>query len=371
MIVKVAWSSIYLQFSSFNFFMSGLFGDLLCLRFFLSWAYFWLLVNALTGFPNWYELFNTNVFILHWDVIVWSTVTFYVHFSKFLGIVLNERKVQSLPPESLPLYRMLYRNGGLSELLFQQFVWPRFELIEINKGDLLVDDENSMYLILEGTASANITLHGKTQILLLGSGEAIHIKHLHLFRQAAECEAFAEQTVHAVALTPMKLYKCRPDDMQAIARQPQTKQAYHGLLIFILTRIAERAILQERDMDHYNHSIRARRPQEWHAAFLPLPPWEEPDFRNAGSGKALEHPLWHFGVALQRSFRPPYPFIRWIPGLRHSGLPAPYDLPPAPPSVSDETQSLQKSSIKKYGSSNAGRSSSLESTSEEGKPLLV
>jgi hypothetical protein len=368
MIFKVAWSCIYLQFSSFNFFMSGLFGDLLCLRFFLSWAYFWLLVNAIAGFPSWNEFFASDVFILHYDVLAWSAITFYVHFSKFLGIVLNERKVTDIPDEFLPLYHMLYRTGGLSALLFQQFVLPRFELVEVKKGDLLVDDENSMYLILEGRASANITIRGKTQVLLLGSGEAIHFRHLHLFRQGAECEAFAEQTVHAVAQTKMKLYKTRPSDIQAIARQPQTKQAYQGLLIFVLTRIAERAILQGRDMDEYNQSVRAVE-HHWHPAFQPLAPWEEADFRNSGSGKALEHPIQHFAVALQRSFRPPYPFIRWIPGLRHAGLPAPHHLPPAPPSVSDETRSLHDHTKKKYGSHN--ESSTIDSSSEENKSLLV
>jgi hypothetical protein len=68
MTIVVAWSSLYLQFSSFNFLMSGLFGDILCLRFFLTWAYLWLFINAITGFPPLGELVKrpTETFILHW-----------------------------------------------------------------------------------------------------------------------------------------------------------------------------------------------------------------------------------------------------------------------------------------------------------------
>ena len=344
MIVKIAWSSLYLQFSSFNFLMSGLFGDILCLRFFLSWAYFWLFVNAVTGFPNWNELFEENVFLLHFDVLLWTTVTLYVHLSKFIGIVLNERKVTTLPPESLPLYRMMYRNGGLSELLFQQFVWPRFELVLFSKGDTLDDGNESLYIILDGTTRANITLQGRTKELLLGSGEAVHVKWLHLFRQASQSEAFAAQTVRAVAETDMRVYKCTPTDIEAIARQPQTKQAYQGLLIFVLTRIAERAILEER-------GIPEAPVVQLHPAFGPLEAWEEPSPLNSGSGKALQMPVRHFWTSLQRSFRPPYPIIRWIPGLRHANLPAPHSVPPAPPSVSDELSEKQSMHGKKlYGS---------------------
>lgn len=82
MIVKVAWSSLYLQFSSFNFLMSGQTGDLLCLRFFLSWAYIWLLVNELCGFPSWGEFFAKDPFVLHIDALLWTIVTLYSHGSR-------------------------------------------------------------------------------------------------------------------------------------------------------------------------------------------------------------------------------------------------------------------------------------------------
>ena len=94
MALIVEWSGLYLQLSSFNFLMSGLFGDILCLRFFLTFAYLFLFINAVTGFPPLGELVTGphEVFILHWDVLAWSTITLYVHFSKFMGILLNEKK---------------------------------------------------------------------------------------------------------------------------------------------------------------------------------------------------------------------------------------------------------------------------------------
>jgi len=344
--------------------MSGLFGDILCLRFFLSGAYFWLFVNAVTGFPNWNELFHKEVFILHIDVLLWTTVTLYTHATKFIGIVLNERKVD-LPIESMPLYRMMYRNGGLSELLFRQFVWPRFGLTHLKKGDKIEDDGESLYIILEGTASANITLKGRTKEIALGSGEVIHVKGLNIFKQA-QCEAFAEQTVHAVVSSEsMRVYRCSREDMDAIARQPQTKQAYQGLLIFVLTRISERAILQ-------NVDIPSNPSTGLHPAFLPLEDWEEPDPMNSGSGKALDFPIQHFVTSLRRSYRPPYPMIKWIPGLRHSTLPAPHHCPSAPPNVSD---TLRQKLRKSYHESSSTSPSSLDEESalsnEEQRPLLT
>lgn len=133
-------------------------------------------------------------------------VTLYSHGSRFIGIVLNERHVK-LPPEALPLWRMMYRNGGLSELLFKQFVWPRFELVQMKKGHII--EEDSLFIVLDGVARATVHLKddkGKeiTHDITLVSGEVMNIKYLHLFRQA-ECEAFAEQTVRAECITDMNL----------------------------------------------------------------------------------------------------------------------------------------------------------------------
>lgn len=74
-----------------------------------------------------------------------------------MGIVLNERKIW-LPEESMPLWRMLYRNSGLSQLLFKQFIYPsKFQLIHIKAGtDIPVD--NYLFIILDGVADTQITL---------------------------------------------------------------------------------------------------------------------------------------------------------------------------------------------------------------------
>jgi hypothetical protein len=338
----VAWSSIYMQCSSFNFLMSGLFGDILCLRLFLSWAYLWLFINAVTGFPKFGDFFARDKhFILHIDVLIWSTVTLYVHSSKLISLLRNEHKVTNLPPESLPLWRMLYRNWGLSELLFQQYVWPKFELVQYKKGDTIPDNDDSMYIVLEGVASAKIHVKNKSneRNILLRSGEVIHVEFLHSFRQAKACEVFPEQTIHAVCVSDeMKLYKCRAVDMLEIARQPQTKQAYQGLLIFVLTRIAERAVLQKQDHGQdgeTNDNDSTHQHNQRNPAFFELEAWEEPDPLISGSGKALTVPVQHVIASLRKSYRPPWPFSRWIPGLRHAALSAPYHDDLADGSVSE------------------------------------
>lgn len=387
MTILVQWSSIYLQFSSFNFLMSGLFGDILCLRFFLSWAYIWLFVNAVSGFPPLGELIRRpeEVFILHYDVLFWTSITLYTHLSKFIGIVLNEKKVH-LPEESMPLWRMLYRNSGLSELLFKQYLYPqKFQLVKIKAGTQISSSDNNLYIILDGVADTTITLqrgdgfsdldtsgndhgsatspaskksaaspagkknasapHGRKKILFkkvsstmsqrslaLASGDMINVKALQLFRQGSESEAFANQTVNATAMTDMSLYRIKDVDVVSMARTLQTKQAYQGLLIFALTNIAEREIMIKHfagsgDYSEFN-THREAGPDGRDLAFQPLQDWELPKPVMSGSGMALTIPFKHFAMALKNSFRPPWPIVRWVPGLRHAAMPAPHLLPP-------------------------------------------
>jgi hypothetical protein len=372
MTISIQWSSIYLQLSSFNFLMSGLFGDILCLRFFLSWAYIWLFVNAMSAFPSLGEFLHKpgETFLLHYDVLFWSTVTLYTHLSKFIGIALNEKKVP-LPEEAQPLWRMLYRNSGLSELLFQQYLYPqKFQLITITTGTQLSSSDNCLYIILDGTADAQITLqkgdtfcdletsdtsishhHNTTtaattsstttttattatattsrRSLALASGDVINVKALQLFRKGSQSEAFASQSVTATALTDMRLYRIKDVDIVSMAQKPQTKQAYQGLLIYVLTSIAEREIMNRHFAGSNEYSDdsshrEAKGNDGRDSAFQPLEEWEYPQPVISGSGMALTIPFQHFMMALKQSYRPPWPMSQWEPGLRHSALPAPH-----------------------------------------------
>jgi hypothetical protein len=171
-----------------------------------------------------------------------------------------------------------------------------------------------------------------TRNLALTSGDLLNVKLLQLFRSGSESEAFANQEVRATALTELTLYRIRDTDIVAMAKTPQTKQAYQGLLIFALTGIAEREIMvrhfrDSTDYSEYN-THREAGPDGRDLAFQPLETWELPDPIYSGSGQALTMPVRHFVMALKKSFRPPWPFSRWIPGLRHAALPAPSFLPP-------------------------------------------
>jgi hypothetical protein len=428
MAVIVQWSGLYLQLSSFNFLMSGLFGDILCLRFFLTFAYLFLFINAVTGFPALGELVTspTENFILHWDVLAWSTITLYVHFSKFMGILLNEKEIH-LPEEAMPLWRMLYRNGGISQLLFKQFIYPqKFQLVKFKAGSQIPVD-NCLYIILDGIADTQITLQrgdGYTNLtpessasdvnnaiktgtpyskkkhefqkmastsssmtqrnLALTSGDMINIKTLQLFRSGSESEAFANQTVDATAVTDMTLYRIRDVDLRIMAQTPQTKNAYQGLLIFALTGVAEREIMVRHfsdnsagggggggggDYSEYN-SHRELGPDGRDLSFQPLQDWEEPNPLISGSGKALHMPVQHFLSALKSSYRPPWPIIRWIPGLRHAALPAPHLCPP------EETLLTRKDTISSltndgFDGGNGKSSSSGAVVTNETTPLVV
>jgi hypothetical protein len=194
----------------------------------------------------------------------------------------------------------------------------------------------------------------------------INIKVLQLFRAGSESEAFANQTVSATAATDMMCYKINDVDIQTMATRPQTKNAFQvkgffflalsaiilchtitqkfpfylpsiflslqGLLIFALTGVAEREIMirhfsETGEFNDYT-TVRQVGPDGRDMAYQPLEEWEEPDPLISGSGKALTMPVRHFLNALRASYRPPWPIIRWIPGLRHAALPAPHLCPP-------------------------------------------
>jgi hypothetical protein len=104
------------------------------------------------------------------------------------------------------------------------------------------------------------------------------------------------------------------------------------LLIFALTGVAEREIMIRHfsETGEFNDYMTVRQvgPDGRDMAYQPLEDWEEPDPLISGSGKALTMPVRHFLNALKASYRPPWPIIRWIPGLRHAALPAPHLCPP-------------------------------------------
>jgi hypothetical protein len=202
----------------------------------------------------------------------------------------------------------------------------------------------------------------------------LNVKLLQLFRSGSESEAFANQEVRATALTDMSMYRIRDVDIISMAKTPQTKQAYQGLLIFALTGIAEREIMvrhfhNSSDYSEYN-THREAGPDGRDLAFQPLEKWEEPDPIYSGSGKALTMPIRHFAMALKTSFRPPWPIIRWIPGLRHAALPAPSFLPsPGKNGQKDGTTTISSLTVDDFGGpgvSGTGRSNSTIDDDEIG-----
>ena len=209
-----------------------------------------------------------------------------------------------------------------------------------------------------------------TRNLALTSGDLLNVKLLQLFRSGSESEAFANQEVRATALTDMTLYRIKDVDIISMAKTPQTKQAYQGLLIYALTGIAEREIMirhfgNANDYSEYN-THREAGPDGRDFAFQPLEEWEEPDPIYSGSGKALTMPFRHFAMSLYKSYRPPWPIIRWIPGLRHAALPAPSFMPPPDKTESssgqkDGTTTISSLTAEDYGGTGGtgtGRSTS-------------
>jgi hypothetical protein len=159
---------------------------------------------------------------------------------------------------------MLYRNGGLSELLFKQYIIPIFTVVKFKAGSH-IPTNNCLYIILDGTADAKVTLIQRSDIStsssnsgyscrqssngsgngngigssdtmsskrpsMLCSGDIMNIKHLHMFRNGSKAAAFANQTVDAYAKTNMTCYCINSNNIYKLANTGQLKNAYQGIL---------------------------------------------------------------------------------------------------------------------------------------------
>jgi hypothetical protein len=108
--------SIWIQVSSFSFFLAGNFSDLLIIRICLSSAYVFLFLNSILGAPLWPSFRSPNKIQL--DGACWACLNLYVHVSTVVRLLKDEFQV-NLSEDEQALWRMFYRTGGLSKKMFQ------------------------------------------------------------------------------------------------------------------------------------------------------------------------------------------------------------------------------------------------------------
>mmetsp|Transcript_25728 Transcript_25728/g.60552 ORF Transcript_25728/g.60552 Transcript_25728/m.60552 type:complete len:466 (-) Transcript_25728:164-1561(-) len=363
--------SLWIQLASFFFLLSGIYGDLLVIRFFLVLAYIMLLLNAVLGSPLWPDITGSSG-TLAWDSLCWAIVSLYVHGSSLWYLLRDEQAVISLSEDEEALWRLLYRTGGLSKRLFQSIVAPHLNVVEFQPGEAIPTQEH-FYILYKGqvkmrvfdSASAatgtnqrrddlsdsnhsttssdngssgssqaqppqfgNPYFGGSKKSRILVSGEMFDLKFLGLLSPNA---SFMEHSsIACTSITRTKLFAIRHDDMRRILAQNQlAKGIWQALLINQLSFIVETY--------SSNMALSKLAETQQDRIFSPLQPWEEPKSVLAGSGRALEQPLRgflaHLLYYIRAAFAPPALLGSWCfgkghpTGLRQTQLPAPPYMP--------------------------------------------
>lgn len=340
--------SIWLQISSFSFFLAGQYSDLLIIRLALSSAYVFLLLNCSLGSPLWPAWHLPDYIQL--DGIVWAILNLYVHISTVVRLLNDERPVQ-LSPDEQALWRMFYRTGGLSQKLFQKTVAEHCEVVTFQNGQKILTDE-WFYIVFKGTVKITVSDDNGTFISSrkAESGQLFDFRDLGLLQDVHESLA-RHRLEGVVAISDTTLFRFPKDRIAQIASHPSTRLMWKELLMENLLRIVQRyfdpRIRRGLDADG----------ERTNPIFLPLDPWEQPNPLRAGSGTAMKMPFSHIFASMAWSFTPPWPFKGPPVGLRHAQLPAPnrvQDVPPQKLLDTSETQFLLPALIPKHGSTDSG-----------------
>lgn len=290
--------------------MSGIFGDLLVIRFFLVLAYIMLFINAVLGSPLWPDLKgHDQTFAV--DSICWALVGLYVHGCSLWCLLLDERRVP-LTDDEAALWRMFYRTGGLSQRLFHNIVARHLKVVEFKAGQEIPTNDD-FYIIYRGQVKLEVyndETHKYDRIMV--SGEMFDLNFLGLF---SEKTLFERSRIQCRSITSTKLFRIHRDDMNIMAKNRLAKGIWQALLINQLSFIVE---------SYAERSPISRQAEEIHdRIFEPLEPWEVPPTVLAGSGTALQQTMAHLLHYIRVSFSPPLPFAGHPTGIRQTQLPPP------------------------------------------------
>lgn len=319
-------ASVWQQLSNLFFLSSGVFNDLLVIRMVLLWAYLFLFLSGLMGFPTWENSFNWSGGVSV-DTIVWCCLNIFIQASGVIRIYYDERRIE-LPEELAMLWRYIYRHSGLSKNKFHSLICPTLRVLTFEAGEAIPTD-GMFYILRDGVVGGEV-VHQTTlarEDVRLFSGEMFPLKHMHIDYMPRD-NVFTRSIFEPVAVTRATLYGIPRTTLKDLSNDHQTKDAWMALLIASLAEIAERPGKKERRSDVSNgdgdaeavagdDTTAGRR----NPLFLPLHPSEEPDPLMAGSTRALSRPLAHLWKYMKFSFYVPWPIGTWPIGLRQSLYP--------------------------------------------------
>lgn len=107
--------------------------------------YLWWFVNAVTGFPNWNELWKKlgEIFLLHYDVLFWSVGTFYSPLSG------DSTSVYPLPLCSRDIINTKYSNLFLAGSEIEAFANQTMEATAVTDMAWYRIHSNDIYALAE------------------------------------------------------------------------------------------------------------------------------------------------------------------------------------------------------------------------------
>lgn len=317
----------WFQLGCLSFLSAGIFADMLLVRLFLSCAYLFNLLNALTDFQNWPFVAPdaTRQYTISIDALCWAAVGLYVHGSAFIALLRDERRVP-LSEDAEALWRMFYRRSGISRLLFQTQILAHGEFREYERGAVIVGDEvdepERVHIIMQGSVQARVDVSERSAIKLrLLSGEIFEFRHLHELGIHA---GFRDRQMHATATSAVRTFSLSVSSLQTMAKGPAAiRHAWHAVLCAMIARSAERFYpgSHERQAEKAKQQLAGEELEHWRdPAFRELEDDEWPAPSSPGSGACLSAPLTNFAAILAKTFSPPWPFKRPFTGLRHSAM---------------------------------------------------
>jgi len=304
--------SIWLQISSFSFFMAGHFSDLLIIRLCLTSAYVFLFLNSALGGPLWPLLSLEGKVQL--DGMIWALLNLYVHISTVARLFNDEVQVK-LSQDEEALWRMFYRTGGLSEKMFQKLVAKHCTVVTYGKNES-IDTDKYFFIMYKGTVKLTVTDDNGAIVSSrrAQSGQIFDFRALGLL---VDHQSLARHRLEAVvAVSNVTVFRFPKEQMPTIASHPSTRVLWKEILMENLLRIVQRYF--DKRMRHRN--VVDGVDQYVNPIFAPLQPWEYPDPLRAGSGLALRRPLAHIRASMVWSWAPPWPFRGPPEGLRHNQL---------------------------------------------------
>ncbi|CAB9518224.1 expressed unknown protein [Seminavis robusta] len=243
-----------------------------------------------------------------WTGIFWPVINLYINGCALLRLLMDEKPVH-MKEEEEALWRVFYRLGGVSKMIFYHVVARNMEVVHYNPDD---DMPTSEYLFIVYRGSCHVEIRDSKEKVIRDFTAAslvmFDLKHMDLlhgqkkdtYRMQATCKT------HVTALRfPLHVVK-------EMTHTASVKGAWQNLLIENLSSIS---------LDRYRREGVC--PIAVDPLFAPLEDWEVPDASSPGSGLVPQKPFSHLWAMIRKHYSLPWPFGEIPVGLRHIGLPAP------------------------------------------------